>query len=115
MGKKPDLGRIRERPDPSQWADDELLTLAEAAELMWPNGPLRTASLRTAARDGKLGIAEIAGKHMTTKAALRAMSNCSIRQAKPEGPPAPLSRKNILEHMATAAAGAAIPRPAARR
>lgn len=56
MATKPDLSRVLERPNPSDWADDELLTLPEAAELFWPRGPLKTASLRTAARDGQLAI-----------------------------------------------------------
>jgi hypothetical protein len=37
----------------------------------------RTASLRTAARDGRLSITVIAGKHLTTKAALKELSVCS--------------------------------------
>jgi hypothetical protein len=78
MPTKPDLSRVLARPDPDQWAADELLTLPEAAQLMWPNGPLCTASLRTAARDGRLVITVIAGKHLTTKAALKGLSVCSI-------------------------------------
>lgn len=82
MGTKPDLSRVQARPDPSMWDDFELLTLPEAAQLMWPQGPLRAASLRHAARVGKLSIVEIAGKHMTNKAALREMAICSIRSVR---------------------------------
>ena len=52
------------------------MTLAEAVELFWPEGPLTLASLRTAVRDGRLPVAVIAGKHLTTKAAVRSMSVC---------------------------------------
>jgi hypothetical protein len=53
--------RVENRPDPSEWPDDELMTLPEAAALFWPNRPLTTTSLRTAVRDRRLEIAEIAG------------------------------------------------------
>lgn len=76
--------RIEKRPSPEQWGDDELLTLAEAAALLWPDGPLTTTSLRTAVRQGRLEVAEIAGKLLTTKAALQRMSICR-RRAPPHG------------------------------
>ena len=63
--------RIASRPRPDQWCDEELLTLPEAARLFWPDGPLTTTSLRTAAREGTLEIRTVAGRHMTTPAALR--------------------------------------------
>lgn len=55
------------------------MTLAEAAALLWPDGPLTTTSLRTAVRQGRLDVAEIAGKLLTTKAALQRMSVCRRR------------------------------------
>ena len=108
MSSKPDLSRVFERPDPGLWAEDELLTLPEAAQLMWPKGPLKTASLRTAARDGQLALTVIAGKHLTTKAALKAMGTCfpltgaAANQPEPEEP---LSARNIVGHIAMAATG----------
>jgi hypothetical protein len=75
--------RIALRPDPAQWRDDELMTLHEAAVLFWPMGPLTTASLRTAVRDGKLEVAEIAGKLLTNKFSITKMSRCSIRKGEP--------------------------------
>jgi len=63
--------RVAVRPSPDLWAEDELLTLPEAARLFWPDGPLTTTSLRTAARDGTLEIRTVAGRHMTTPSALR--------------------------------------------
>nr|BCE70257.1 hypothetical protein XF8B_03680 [Bradyrhizobium diazoefficiens] len=68
---------MADRPDPAEWADDELMSLAEAAALLWPGGPLSVSSLRTAERDGRLAVVSIAGKILTTKAALREMAKCS--------------------------------------
>ncbi|EKS34516.1 hypothetical protein [Afipia broomeae] len=68
--------RVRTRPDPAQWHEDELLTLGEAAALYWPDGPLTETTLRTAARDGRLPISQIAGKFFVTKAALRCLTVC---------------------------------------
>jgi hypothetical protein len=65
--------RIAANPDEADWADDALLTLPEGAALLWPAGPITTATLRTAAREGSLAIVKIAGKHFVTKAALKGM------------------------------------------
>lgn len=65
--------RVASRPNPAQWADDELLTLIEAASLFWPAGPLTTASLRNAIRNNHVAIA---GKFFTTKTAIAEMSVC---------------------------------------
>jgi hypothetical protein len=32
--------RVAARLDPQDWSADELMTLAEAAALLWPSGPL---------------------------------------------------------------------------
>lgn len=74
------IGRVARRPSPDEWSDDELMTLFEAAALFWPEGPLTVTSLRTAVRDEKLAVAEIAGKLLTTKTAIAEMSTCSIRR-----------------------------------
>ncbi len=68
------VDRVLARPDPAEWSADELLTLPEAAHLFWPNGPLTTATLRTAARDGKLKICIVASKHYTSKRAIEDMA-----------------------------------------
>lgn len=65
--------RVAARPDPAQWRPDEFLTLGEAAILFWPDGPIRTASLRTAQRDGQLAVARVAGKVLTTRGAVEDM------------------------------------------
>ncbi|MHC2617997.1 hypothetical protein ACVIW2_000028 [Bradyrhizobium huanghuaihaiense] len=82
---QPDKGappaRVCARPDPAQWSDDELLTLNEAASLFWPMGPLTCTSLRTAVRDGKLEVAEIAGKLLTSKRSISKMAQCAVRVA----------------------------------
>jgi hypothetical protein len=71
--------RVRARPDPGQWGDDELMSLGEAAALFWPDGPLTTTSLRTAVRDRRLDVAEIAGKILTNKLAIGRMCVCGPR------------------------------------
>ncbi|MET3694838.1 hypothetical protein [Methylobacterium goesingense] len=68
--------RVAARPSQIEWDDDELLTLPEAAALMWPNGPLTVSSLRTAVRDGQLQVVVVAGKILTNRAALRKMGTC---------------------------------------
>jgi hypothetical protein len=68
--------RIAVRPNPGQWADDELLTLVEAAALFWPTGPLTTTSLCNAIRNRQLAYVAIAGKFLTTKVAIAEMSVC---------------------------------------
>lgn len=79
--------RVAQRPDPAQWSGVELMTLEEAAKLFWPQGPLTTTSLRTAVRDGKLEIAEIAGKILTNKESIAKMSICAVRAPAPDTAP----------------------------
>jgi hypothetical protein len=76
--------RIASRPNPSQWGREELLTLDEAAALCWPEGPITVRTLRTAVRDGVLGVAWIAGKVFTSLEALEDMSRCRTKPAPPE-------------------------------
>jgi hypothetical protein len=66
--------RITKRPDPSQWAPNELLTLQEAAQLFWPDGPITVSTLRTAVRDRQLAVVTIARKLFTCPAAVKAMA-----------------------------------------
>ncbi|MET4524067.1 hypothetical protein [Bradyrhizobium sp. JR18.2] len=80
MAPKP--RRIAARPDPKDWEDDELLTLAEAAALLWPDGPLTASSLRTAYRAGALEVVLIARKLLTTKNAISAMTEAGRRKAR---------------------------------
>ena len=77
MGKAQRIDRVAARPDPMMWRADELLTLGEAAKLMWPDGLLSERSLRHAVREGRLPISIIAGKYFTTKAALDQLSICA--------------------------------------
>lgn len=34
------LARAKARPDPTQWGEDEVMTLVEAAAIFFPHGPL---------------------------------------------------------------------------
>lgn len=79
MVSKLKITRVLERPAPEQWATDELMTLAEAARLFWPSGPLSEETLRTAVRDGRLPVSAIARKLFTTKRALSALHVCELR------------------------------------
>jgi hypothetical protein len=63
--------RVALRSNPAQWADDELLTLVEAASLCWPAGPLTTTSLRNAIRRGQLAYVAIAGNSLRPRRPLR--------------------------------------------
>lgn len=65
--------RVRERPRPEQWGDDEPMTFAEAAALLWPRGPITAATLRTAYRQGDLEVVMVARKLLVTKAQIAAM------------------------------------------
>jgi hypothetical protein len=53
---------------------DELMTLQEAVDLHWPDGPLTVPTLRTAIRDGQLAVCEIAGKFFLTRRLLLGLS-----------------------------------------
>jgi hypothetical protein len=65
--------RVRERPDPKDWEDREPMTLAEAAALLWPRGPITAATLRTAYRQGALEVVLVARKLLVTKAQIADM------------------------------------------
>ena len=89
--------RVVARPTADLWFPDEILSLEEAIHLFWPDGPLTTRSLRTAARDGALAVVWIAGKIFTTPGAIADMTRCKLdnpgvsrasRQRSPSPPPA---------------------------
>jgi hypothetical protein len=65
------LHRVRARPRPEDWTDDETMTLIEAVGVFFPDGPLTLSSLRTAIDARKLDIVTVAGKHLTTPRAVR--------------------------------------------
>lgn len=70
--------RVLVRPDPDAWGDDELMTLAEAAALFWPQGPIVERSLRCAIRDSRLPCSRVARRIFVTKTALRELSKCEF-------------------------------------
>jgi hypothetical protein len=84
MATKPPR-RVAARPDPAMWADDELLTFAEAASLLWPDGPITASTLRTAYRASGLEVVVIARKLLVTKRALREMAEAARRPARAAG------------------------------
>ena len=75
MPPRPALARLEHRPAPDQWAEDELLTLAEAAALLFPAGPFDADALRIAVRRGELAAVEINTRTFTTLLAVRTMTS----------------------------------------
>jgi len=69
--KRDPLIRVKKRPRPEDWADDEALTLREAVALFFPDGPLTISSLRREAAVGRLATARVAGKDFVTPQALK--------------------------------------------
>ncbi|MBR0925199.1 hypothetical protein ABH973_002398 [Bradyrhizobium ottawaense] len=75
--------RVKAKPDPATWGDDELLTLAEAAALLWPEGgPVTASTLRTCYRSGLLEVVVVARKVLVTKKAIAAMTEKARRRAR---------------------------------
>ena len=66
--------RVAARPDPAAWSDTEVISLAEAAALFFPDGPLSLSSLRWAQKNRILETTMIARKVVTTKRAILAMT-----------------------------------------
>ncbi|MET4149081.1 MULTISPECIES: hypothetical protein [unclassified Bradyrhizobium] len=90
--------RVEKRPSPDQWSAVEIMTLDEAAHLMWPDGPLTVTSLRTAVRDRQLDIVRVAGKILTCRAALERMLACTSPPSDvPAAEPAPARSGSIAE------------------
>lgn len=90
--------RVEKRPSPDQWSAVEIMTLDEAAHLMWPDGPLTVTSLRTAVRDHQLEVVRVAGKILTCKAALERMVACTSPASEtPTAEAAPAPSGSIAE------------------
>ncbi|WP_156917688.1 hypothetical protein [Salinarimonas rosea] len=65
--------RVERRPDPRSWDPDEIMTLPEAAALLWPDGVVTVATLRTAIRDGILVPVRIGRRLFVTRRLLAAL------------------------------------------
>jgi hypothetical protein len=77
---KSGLRRVLEKPLPSQWNPEDLLSLPEAAALFWPTGgPITVTSLRNAVKKNLLEVAEINGKIFTSPSAIGRMCRCDFR------------------------------------
>jgi hypothetical protein len=75
--------RIAANSDPAAYSDSHLFTLAEAAALLFPDGPLTASSLRTAYKQRKLEVIIVARKVLVTKVQVAQM----IENARRTGPP----------------------------
>jgi hypothetical protein len=109
--------RIARRPNPLQWALDEVMTLEEAAALHWPEGvPLTARSLRSAAESGALGTVIVSHKRLTTRRQIAEMSRCerTAPALRARSTPAPRSRIGMTIHEARSSAAGCLPPPAKR-
>jgi hypothetical protein len=79
------LIRVKARPNPSDWGEDESMTLVEAVSVFFPHGPLTLSSFRTEIAAGRLEVARVAGKDLTTPRAIRKMVT-PCRAVKPSRP-----------------------------
>lgn len=94
MAPRPSLARIGERPDPAVWADDELITLAEAAHLFFPHGPLTLGGLRSAIARYELTSVSINNRVYTTPGAIRSLIRPAPAAPEPTPPSGP---KSLIE------------------
>jgi hypothetical protein len=85
MAPKP--RRVVVRPDPTTWSDTELMSLAEAAALLFPEGLLTTSSLRSAYRAGQLEVIFVARKCLVNKVLVAKMIENARRKGPPKGSP----------------------------
>ena len=85
MAPRPSLDRLRLRPLAADWESDELVTLAEAAALLFPRGPVTAASLRIAHHRGVLPTVDVSGRLHTTLAAVRHATSLRLRASEPAG------------------------------
>lgn len=79
MAPRPALTRVCERPDPASWADDELITLAEATRLFFPRGPLTIGGLRTAIARRELHGITLNNRIYTTPGAIRHLTRLEVK------------------------------------
>jgi hypothetical protein len=82
------VARCHARPAPSDWGDDEPMTLIEAVAVFFPEGPLTVSSLRTEIANGRLATAKVAGRYYVTPANLKALFEPRTLTC-PESPKAP--------------------------
>ncbi|MEY9881224.1 helix-turn-helix domain-containing protein [Bradyrhizobium sp. USDA 329] len=74
--------RVVQRPSVDMWSPTEVMTLQEAAALMWPEGsPITASTLRTAYRSGRLEVVKVTRKILVTREALEAMMEASRHKA----------------------------------
>lgn len=72
--------RVTRRPDPRAWDPDEVMTLPEAAALLWPDGVVTVSTLRTAIRDGILVPVRIGRRVFVTRRLLAALGRPACAQ-----------------------------------
>ena len=89
MAPRPSLSRLTDRPDVADWQDDELVTLAEAAALFFPRGPMTANALRIAFHRGELAGAVVCGRIFTTPRGVGDLSTVRLGPGRPRATDAP--------------------------
>jgi hypothetical protein len=80
---KPIPRRVAARPDPKDWTDTEVMTLEEAAALLFPSGgPITSSTLRSAYRSGLLEVVFLSRKILVNKAGIAAMTENAKRKVR---------------------------------
>ncbi len=98
----PNTRRVAEKPNPADWGMDEPLTLYEAVALLWPNGPVKVATLRAEIHAGRLPYRRIGKAFCVTREGLATLGQCALKGA-PDGGRA--SVKSLLARHRSARAG----------
>jgi len=80
------LARVRRRPDPADWADDDKLTLREAVALFWPEGPVTLATIRGVIAKGELTPFWLGNRFFVTPAQMRGLFQPRPCRDRPRGP-----------------------------
>lgn len=76
MSRVDALRRVRARPSPDDWGDEEVMTLIEFEAVFRERWPLTVAGLRNAINKGRLTASLVSGSYWITPAAVKAMFEC---------------------------------------
>ena len=91
--------RVDARPDPSDWGDDDPMTLNEFAQVFGSLYPVTVSAMRTEIGRGRLTATFVGGTYYVTPASVKALFKCHVS---PRG------------RASTSGKGASTPEPAKR-
>ena len=75
--------RTDARPDPSDWDDDDPMTLVEAVAVFGHRYPLKVSTLRSEIHRGRLTASHVGGAYWITPASLKALFQCHVKPKAP--------------------------------